>query len=66
MTNQTMVSQPESVTVAETFADKSPFVVEFFMVQGIGFRCMAYCDQDGKWRNALSHEELWGDICLLE
>lgn len=36
------------------------------MVEGVGFRCMAYCDKNGKWRNAFNNEELFGDIYLLE
>jgi len=36
------------------------------MVQGVGFQCMAYCDQDGKWRNAFNNEELFGEIYILE
>ena len=43
-----------------------PFVNEFFMVQGAYFRCMAYCDPQGKWHNAINHEELIGDVCILE
>jgi hypothetical protein len=46
--------------------EKSPFVTEFFLVQGISFRCMAYFDQDRKWRNAFSHDELPGAIYILE
>jgi hypothetical protein len=37
---------------------ESPFLVEFFMVEGRGFKCMAYRNQDGKWRAAFSNEEL--------
>jgi len=36
------------------------------MVEGVGFRCMAYCDKVGKWRNAFTNEELFGDIYILE
>ncbi|HEV2453955.1 MAG TPA: hypothetical protein VGY98_06815 [Verrucomicrobiae bacterium] len=43
----------------------SPFVHEFFMVQGSGFRCMAYRNQDGKWRGAFDDEELTGAIRVL-
>lgn len=43
----------------------SPFVLEFFMVQGSGFRCMAYRNQDGKWRGAFDDEELPGAIRVL-
>jgi hypothetical protein len=43
----------------------SPFVLEFFMVQGSGFRCMAYRNQEGKWRGAFDDEELPGAIRVL-
>jgi hypothetical protein len=44
----------------------SPFILEFFIVQGPGFRCMAYCDEGGAWRNAFNNEELLGEINILE
>lgn len=44
----------------------SPFILEFFMVQGRNFRCMAYRNHDGKWRGAFDHEELPGAIRVLE
>jgi hypothetical protein len=44
----------------------SPFLLEFFMVQGAGFRCMAYRNGDGKWRGAFNNEELPGAIRILE
>jgi len=44
----------------------SPFLLEFFMVQGTGFRCMAYRNDDGKWRSAFDHRELSGTIRVLE
>jgi hypothetical protein len=44
----------------------SPFIIEFFMVQGAGFRCMAYRNHDGKWRGAFDNEELPGAIRVLE
>ena len=43
----------------------SPFILEFFMVQGSGFRCMAYRNDDGKWRGAFDNEELPGAIRVL-
>jgi len=43
-----------------------PFLIEFFMVEGADFRCMAYCDQAGCWRNAFNHVELPGEIRILE
>jgi hypothetical protein len=44
----------------------SPFLVEFFMVQGIGFQCMAYRNSDGKWRGAFDNRELPGAIRVLD
>jgi len=45
--------------------DRSPFLVEFVMVQGVGFVCMAYRDEDGKWRNAYSNDELPQPVRVL-
>lgn len=36
----------------------APILMEHFMVQGVGFCCLAYFDEDGKWRDALTDEEL--------
>jgi hypothetical protein len=44
----------------------SPFLVEFFMVQGVGFQCMAYRNSDGKWRGAFDNRELPGAIRVLD
>jgi len=43
-----------------------PFLEEFFMVSAGGYRGMAYQDKNGRWRKARTHEELHGDIYLLE
>ena len=51
---------------ADTLEKPSPFILEFFMVQGMGFRCMAYRDQNGKWRSAFAHRELPGNVYILE
>ena len=51
---------------AEEQSDASPFTIEFFMVQGTGFRCMAYRNGDGKWRGAFDNEELPGSVRILE
>lgn len=66
MTNHTMAPPIEPESATENPVERSPFIVEFFMVQGAGFRCMAYRDQDGKWRSAFDNDELAGDICILE
>jgi hypothetical protein len=44
----------------------SPFILEFFMVQGSGFICMAYRNHDGKWRGAFDNRELPGAVRVLE
>lgn len=63
--SQSMTTTTETAT-ADQSTTEGPFVIEFFMVEGAGFRCMAYCDQDGKWRNAFNHRELPGDIQFAE
>jgi hypothetical protein len=45
---------------------ESPFLVEFFLVQGRGFKCMAYRAIDGKWHGAFDNEELPGSVRILE
>ena len=58
--------QSEPRLSADNEGGGSPFIVEFFMVQGIGFRCMAYRDHGGMWRSAFDHEALLGCIRILE
>jgi hypothetical protein len=58
----TWKSQPTRAAVE----DESPFLLEFFMVQGFGFRCMAYRDDDGRWRTAFDHQELAGRVWISE
>ena len=36
------------------------------MVQGVGFSCMAYRGDDGKWRTAFDDIELPNSIRILE
>ena len=43
----------------------SPFIHEFFLVQSSGFRCMAYRNDDGKWRGAFNNEVLSGPVRVL-
>lgn len=45
--------------------EASPFIHEFFMVQGTGFQGMAYCNGDGKWRGAFDNKELPGAVRVL-
>jgi hypothetical protein len=44
----------------------SPFLIEFFMVHAMGFRCMAYRDDHGRWRRAFDNVELAGRIRIVE
>ena len=62
---QTVAIREES---AESFEKPAewPFVTEFYMVEGDDFLCMAYCDDDGVWRKAITHDGLPGDIRVLE
>jgi len=59
----TMPMEPE--TEVQKPAER-PFLIEFFMVEGADFRCMAYRDQAGCWRNAFNHVELPGKIHIWE
>ncbi len=43
-----------------------PFIIDFRLVQGIGFKCMAYRDQDGIWREAAGNDELPEPLQILE
>lgn len=61
-----MITQCEPAAGSQQSAGASPFLIEFFVVQGTGFRCVAYCDTEGRWRNAFNNEELFGEIRILE
>ena len=66
MTNQSMMLQNEPPATGGTRPEESPFTTEFVMVQSLGFRGMAYCSRDGKWRDAFNHRPLLGRIYILE
>jgi len=66
MKNQPPALECEMPSAVSKPAETSPFVVQFFMVQSLGFRGMAYCDQDGAWRNAFNHSRLFGRVYLFE
>jgi len=36
------------------------------LVQSDGFRCMAYRDKEGKWRDYYHQDELTGNVKLVE
>jgi len=56
----------ETVPTFEESPRSSPFIHEFFMVEVEGFRGMAYCDENGKWRTAYKDEELPGTVYIFE
>jgi hypothetical protein len=66
------MSAPNTLPIQETAAstanpaEASPFILEFFVVEGPGYRCTAYRDAAGKWREAFCNEELFGDIQIVE
>jgi hypothetical protein len=66
MTNQPMSQSGASQPMVETRNEFSPFTLEFFWVQGIGFKSMAYRDAAGRWREAFRNGELPGPIQILE
>lgn len=45
--------------------EKLPPIEQQVMVQGEGFRCLAYRDKDGKWRDVFRQSELKGRIRVL-
>jgi len=45
--------------------NQPPFITKFVMVQGVGFVCMAYQDEKGKWRNAGNNSELPQPVRVL-
>ena len=45
--------------------DPLPAVGEQVLVKAEGFRCFAFRDKDGKWRNAFSRDELHGTIRMI-
>lgn len=44
---------------------ESPFIIEFVMVEGINFKCMAYLDKNDIWRNAYNNAELMEPVRVL-
>jgi hypothetical protein len=46
--------------------DPLPAIGEKVLVQAEGFRCLAFRDKDGKWRNAFSGDELPGTIRVIK
>jgi hypothetical protein len=63
---ETMTTPGTPMFAVKKSANTKPFSFGFFMVQGINFRCVAYRDQQGRWRDAQKQDELFGDIQILE
>jgi len=63
---ETSTTTSDQVFAAKRPSNPKPFVFQFCLVQGINFRCVAYCDQQGTWRDASNQEELFGDIQILK
>lgn len=61
-----MMNKQEYASAERASQEDSPFEIEFFMLQGIGFRCMGYRDEKGQWRSAFNHVELFGMIQIAE
>jgi hypothetical protein len=36
-----------------------------FIVQCVGFRCMAYRDSSGKWRDYFNDDEITGEVSII-
>lgn len=62
---QMFATQCECQTAEEKPAE-FPFLVEFFMVIGGGYRGMAYRDNNGRWHSARTGDELRGQVYVLE
>ena len=55
--------EPEIGT--ENVSSGLPAIFDFVLVQAAGFRCIAYCDQNGTWREAFNHREISGQVQIL-
>lgn len=65
LTKDAPLPQAQPLSAAETSTEMWVRLIEFKLVQGPGYRCAAYCDEFGQWRNADNNEELHGDIQVL-
>lgn len=63
--SETMTTTSDRVFAAKQPNNAKSLVMQFLLVQGINFRCVAFCDQQGRWRDAFNREELFGDIHIL-
>jgi hypothetical protein len=61
-----MTTECNPAVSTDRSTDTLPALVDFVVVQGIGFRCVAYRDAEGCWHNAFNNEELFGEIHILE
>jgi len=63
--NELMARKSEPGPATDDEGSESPFTVEFFMVKGLNFTCMAYRDHYGRWRRAFGDEALPGHIQIF-
>ena len=63
---KTMPTPRNLVAALRRPANPKPSLIQYFMVQGINFRCVSYRDLHGRWRDAFNQAELFGDIRILE
>ena len=61
-----MNTQLETSNATKHAAVPIPPLIEFHLVQGACFRCVAYRDHHGIWRDALNNQELFGEITVIE
>ena len=45
---------------------RGPIVNEGVVVQCNGFRCLAYCDKDSKWRDFFTNELIADPVAVME
>jgi hypothetical protein len=55
-----VVNETEAISRRVPSPKEKPFIV-----QCSGFRCMAYCDSRGKWRDYFNGEEIQGEITII-
>ena len=56
----------ESKTATDAGENSMISNFEFVLVQGEGFRCIAYLDDNGRWREAFNNQEIPGSIRVLK
>jgi len=63
MSNET---ETETATAPATVTRRRPGLREkAFIVQCVNYRCMAYRDSSGKWRDYFNGEEIQGEVLII-